>query len=105
MSVSVLLLGASGSMGFVAFNELWNRRKSEDSRKYDIVLLLRPSKKNKKLFEDILRKSGKETEIEKIDANTVEENVRDNVQQKLDNLDMLNDGDLAYAKNYEIIND
>lgn len=38
-------------------------------------------------------------------ANTVEENVCRNVQQKLDNLDLLNDGDLAYAKNYEIIND
>jgi len=29
-------------------------------------------------------------------ANTVEENVSRNVQQKLDNLDMLNDGDLQY---------
>lgn len=38
-------------------------------------------------------------------ANTVEENVCRNVQQKLNNLDLLNDGDLAYAKNYEIIND
>jgi len=38
-------------------------------------------------------------------ANTVEENVCRNVQQKLDNLDLLNDGDLAYAKNYEILND
>lgn len=38
-------------------------------------------------------------------ANTVEENVCRNVQQKLDNLDMLNDGDLAYAKNYEILSD
>lgn len=38
-------------------------------------------------------------------ANTVEENICHNVQQKLDNLDMLNDGDLQYAKNYEIIND
>lgn len=38
-------------------------------------------------------------------ANTVEENVCRNVQLKLDNLDMLNDGDLSYAKNYEIISD
>ena len=38
-------------------------------------------------------------------ANTVEENVCRNVQQKLNNLDMLNDGDLAYGKNYEIISD
>ena len=35
-------------------------------------------------------------------ANTVEENVCRNVQQKLDNLDMLNDGDLAYSKNYSM---
>ena len=38
-------------------------------------------------------------------ANTVEEDVCRNVQQKLNNLDMLNDGDLAYGKNYEIISD
>ena len=38
-------------------------------------------------------------------ANTVEEDVCRNVQQKLNNLDLLNDGDLAYGKNYEIISD
>jgi superfamily II DNA or RNA helicase len=38
-------------------------------------------------------------------ANTVEENVSRSVQQKLDNLDLLNDGDLQYCKNYEIISD
>lgn len=38
-------------------------------------------------------------------ANTVEEDVCRNVQQKLDNLDLLNDGDLQYGKNYEIISD
>lgn len=38
-------------------------------------------------------------------ANTVEENVCRNVQQKLNNLDLLNDGDLALSKNYEIISD
>lgn len=38
-------------------------------------------------------------------ANTVEEEVCRNVQQKLNNLDLLNDGDLAYGKNYEIISD
>jgi superfamily II DNA or RNA helicase len=37
-------------------------------------------------------------------ANTVEEVVCRNVQIKLSNLDMLNDGDLLYSKNYEIIN-
>ena len=38
-------------------------------------------------------------------ANTVEENVCRMVQLKLNNLDLLNDGDLSYAKNYEIIGD
>jgi dTDP-4-dehydrorhamnose reductase len=41
----VLLLGASGSMGFAAFLELWKRKD-----KYDIVLLQRPSEVNKKMF-------------------------------------------------------
>jgi NAD(P)-dependent dehydrogenase (short-subunit alcohol dehydrogenase family) len=41
----VLLTGASGSMGFEAFKLLWEKRK-----RYDIVLLLRPSGKNKKKF-------------------------------------------------------
>lgn len=36
-------------------------------------------------------------------AHTVEENVYRNVSKKLNNLDLLNDGDLAYAKNYEVI--
>ena len=36
-------------------------------------------------------------------AHTVEENVYHNVMKKLNNLDLLNDGDLQYAKNYEII--
>lgn len=41
----VLLTGASGSMGGDAFKELLRRK-----GKYDIRLLLRPSKKNKKSF-------------------------------------------------------
>ncbi len=41
----VLLLGASGSMGFEAFKELWKKRDA-----YDIILLQRPSKKNKDAF-------------------------------------------------------
>ncbi len=41
----VLLTGASGSMGGEAFKELLRRRD-----KYDIVLLLRPSRKNRKAF-------------------------------------------------------
>ncbi len=48
----VLLTGASGSMGFTAFEELWQRRNS-----YDIVLLLRPSKKNIAMFEPYLEGS------------------------------------------------
>ena len=41
----VLLTGASGSMGFETFRLLWAKRDL-----YDPVLLLRPSKRNKKLF-------------------------------------------------------
>ena len=41
----VLLTGASGSMGFETFKLLWEKRD-----RYDIVLLLRPSKKNQKQF-------------------------------------------------------
>ncbi len=41
----VLLTGASGSMGFETFKLLWEKRD-----RYDIVLLLRPSKKNRKKF-------------------------------------------------------
>lgn len=50
MKERVLLLGASGSMGFVAFKELWARVDENGERKYDVVLLLRPSMKNKRLF-------------------------------------------------------
>lgn len=46
----VLLLGASGSMGFAAFKELWSRKNDNGERKYDIVLLLRPSTENKQMF-------------------------------------------------------
>jgi superfamily II DNA or RNA helicase len=55
----------------------------------------------------IWRDDAKTKSIQKIVcvANTVEENVCKNVQSKLDNLDLLNDGDLSYAKNYEVIND
>jgi nucleoside-diphosphate-sugar epimerase len=41
----VLLTGASGKMGFETFKLLWRKRDL-----YDIVLLLRPSKKNRKKF-------------------------------------------------------
>ncbi len=41
----VLLTGASGSMGFETFKLLWEKRDQ-----FDIVLLLRPSKKNLKRF-------------------------------------------------------
>lgn len=37
-------------------------------------------------------------------AHTVEENVYTNVIQKLNNLDLLNDGDLRYSKRYTVIN-
>jgi len=41
----VFLPGASGSMGHETFKQLWKKRDT-----YDIVLLQRPSKKNKELF-------------------------------------------------------
>ncbi len=51
MKEKVLLLGASGSMGFAAFQELWGRKNEQGERKYNIVLLLRPSTKNKEMFD------------------------------------------------------
>lgn len=50
MNQKVLLLGASGAMGFAAFRELWARKSEEGTRRYDLVLLLRPSRRNKDLF-------------------------------------------------------
>jgi len=49
----VLLTGASGSMGFETFKLLWEKRD-----RYDIVLLLRPSKKNKKKFRKYEKEAG-----------------------------------------------
>jgi len=51
----VLLTGASGSMGLVTFKLLWEKRD-----RYDIVLLLRPSKKNRKQFRGYERQAGSE---------------------------------------------
>jgi superfamily II DNA or RNA helicase len=55
----------------------------------------------------VWRDDAKTKSIQKIlfVANTVEEDVCKNVQRKLNNLDLLNDGDLLYAKNYEIVSD
>jgi len=50
---TVFLPGASGSMGFEAFKNLWVKRDN-----YNIVLLQRPSKKNKKLFKPYEKKCG-----------------------------------------------
>jgi len=44
---TVVLFGASGSMGHEAFKELWKRREN-----YNIVLLLLPSPVEKKLFKE-----------------------------------------------------
>ena len=52
----VFLAGASGSMGSEAFKNLWTKRD-----KYDIVLLQRPSKKNKELFEPYEKACGIES--------------------------------------------
>jgi len=48
----VLLTGASGSMGFEAFRLLWEQRD-----RYDLVLLLRPSLKNRRLFRTYIRQA------------------------------------------------
>ncbi len=58
MKETVLLLGASGSMGFEAFKELWSREESSGERKYDVTLLLRPSKKNIIKFSPYLKECG-----------------------------------------------
>ncbi len=50
----VLLTGASGSMGFETFKLLWEKRD-----RYDIVLLLRPSKKNRKKFKKYENQANK----------------------------------------------
>ena len=50
---TVLLLGASGTMGHAAFKELWERRD-----RYNLVILARPSKKNKALFRPYEQASG-----------------------------------------------
>ncbi|TFG21086.1 MAG: NAD-dependent epimerase/dehydratase family protein [Promethearchaeota archaeon] len=42
---TVALFGSSGTMGIKAFEELWKRRD-----KFNISILVRPSKKNKKIF-------------------------------------------------------
>jgi nucleoside-diphosphate-sugar epimerase len=49
----VTLFGASGTMGFQAFKELWKRREE-----VDISILALPSKKNKKLFRSYEREAG-----------------------------------------------
>ncbi|GAB4309367.1 MAG: NAD(P)-dependent oxidoreductase [Promethearchaeota archaeon] len=45
-------------MGFEAFKELWSRRDAQGRRKYDVVLLQRPSAKNKALFKPYELESG-----------------------------------------------
>jgi len=54
----ILLTGASGSMGFEAFKLLWDKRE-----KYHIVLLLRPSAKNKKKFREYEKKAAREDSL------------------------------------------
>ncbi len=49
----VLLTGASGSMGFEAFKLLWEKRGS-----YEIVLLLLPSRKDKKKFRKYVKRAS-----------------------------------------------
>jgi len=49
----VVLFGASGTMGHQAFKELWHRRE-----RYDVVILLRPSPKNRALFGPYAQQAG-----------------------------------------------
>jgi len=53
MKETVVLFGASGTMGLAAFHELWQRRE-----KYDIVVLVRPSERNKRLFRPYEQQTG-----------------------------------------------
>jgi hypothetical protein len=55
---TVLLLGASGSMGHNAFKELWSRVTDSGERKYNIVLLLLPSKREKEMFAPYEKECG-----------------------------------------------
>jgi len=52
----------------------------------------------------VWRENSKSKSVQKIlfVAGTVEERVCQNVQEKLKNLDILNDGDLKYEEQYEI---
>ena len=50
---TVVLFGASGSMGHEAFKELWRRREN-----YHIVLLLLPNQEEKRLFRKYEREAG-----------------------------------------------
>lgn len=49
----IFLTGASGSMGYETFKLLWKKRQH-----YDLVVLARPSRKNKKLFQPYEREAG-----------------------------------------------
>lgn len=54
----------------------------------------------------VWRENSRSKSVQKIlfVAGTVEEQVCDNVQEKLKNLDLLNDGDLKYEEVYEVVN-
>jgi len=54
----------------------------------------------------VWRENSKSKSIQKLVfvAGTVEEQVCDNVREKLKNLDLLNDGDFRYEKDYETVN-
>lgn len=58
-------------------------------------------------FGRVWRDDAKTKSIQKIVfvAGTIEDNICRNVQQKLKNMDLLNDGDLKYASQYEIVKD
>ena len=50
---TIALFGASGSMGYEAFKELWKRRE-----RYEITLLLLPNRREKRLFRKYEKAAG-----------------------------------------------
>ncbi|HOY38388.1 MAG: NAD(P)-dependent oxidoreductase [Bacteroidales bacterium] len=54
----VFIAGAAGSMGFETFKSVWNKCDTNGDRRFDIVLLLFDSRKNRKLLAPYLFECG-----------------------------------------------
>ncbi|NLA24150.1 MAG: NAD(P)-dependent oxidoreductase [Bacteroidales bacterium] len=65
----VFIAGAAGSMGFETFKSVWSKTDESKNRKFDIVLLLFKSKKNKKLFASYIRECGMQISEKRIIEN------------------------------------